>query len=348
MPGNSFGEFFRITTFGESHGAGIGVVIDGMPPGFAISEEAIWANLKKRAPGQSSVTTSRQEKDHPRILSGTLNGQTTGTPICILMENEDVRSADYDPAMFRPGHADYTYFKKYGIRDHRGGGRASGRETAARVAAGAVAKILLHHHGIAVFAHTISVGNVHATRFEQSAIEMNPIRCADPEAAMAMVRAIEKAASKRDSLGGIVEIIAEGVPPGLGDPVFNKLDALMAMALMSIPAVKGVEIGAGFKVAAMRGSENNDPLTTNGFLANNAGGILGGISNGEKIIARIAVKPTPSISLKQQTRRQSGEPAEIRISGRHDPCICPRIVPVAESMVAIVLADRWLAQNAIR
>lgn len=348
MPGNSFGEFFRVTTFGESHGAAIGVVIDGVPPGLVIDEREIWAELKRRAPGQSSVTTARQEADRPRLVAGVFEGRATGTPLCIMIDNADARSGDYDPSTIRPGHADYSYSKKYGIRDYRGGGRSSGRETAARVAAGAIARRFLRERGMTIVGHTVEIGGVRAASFDRSVIEQNPVRCADPSAAAAMVERIQAVAAERDSVGGIVEVIAENVPPGLGDPVFNKLDALIASALMSIPAVKGVEIGLGFRVAAMRGSEANDQMAEAGFLSNNSGGIAGGISTGQPIVARIAVKPTSSIGKPQRTIRETGEEVTIELRGRHDPCICPRIVAVAEAMLAIVLADRLLAQQAIR
>lgn len=348
MSASGFGEHFRITTFGESHGPLIGVVIEGVPPGFEIDEAYIWSELKRRAPGQSAVTTQRVESDRPRIVSGVFEGKATGAPVCILIDNEDTRSRDYDAHLMRPGHADITYQAKYGVRDYRGGGRSSGRETAARVAAGAIAKKILASRGTIVTGHTIQIAGIRAATFDRAVIETNPVRCADPAAARLMEAAISDAAAAKDSVGGIVEVIVEGAPAGLGDPTFAKLDALIAMALMSIPAVKGVEIGAGFRAATMRGSEHNDPITPSGFLSNNAGGVLGGISTGQPIVARIAVKPTSSIALAQQTVDIDRAPATIQMRGRHDPCICPRIVPVAESMMAIVLVDRLIAQESLR
>jgi len=348
MAGNVFGKSFQIMSFGESHGKAVGVVIDGVRPGLKISKAEIQQELDKRRPGQSKVTTPRKEADKVEILSGIFEGKTTGTPICLLVRNEGMDSSKYEEIkdLFRPGQADYTYLKKYGIRDYRGGGRASARETVGRAAAGAIAKKLLAEKGIEVIAHTLQVGNVKAEKFDGKAIGENSVKCADPEAAKRMEKEILEAKAKGNSVGGIVEIIATGVQAGLGEPVFGKLDAELAKALVSIGAVKGVEFGAGFKVAEMTGKENNDEMDSGGFKSNNAGGILGGISSGQDIVARIAVKPTPSISQKQQTVDVKGKDREISIRGMHDPCICPRIVPVAEAMVALVLADALILQKA--
>ncbi|MFH1586475.1 MAG: chorismate synthase [Candidatus Diapherotrites archaeon] len=345
MSGSSLGKMFKIVTFGESHGKAIGVVIDGVKAGLKISESDIQKELDRRRPGQSRVSTQRREKDKVEILSGIFKGKTLGTPICLLIRNRDVKSKDYEKLknIFRPGHAGYTYLKKFGIRDYRGGGRASGRETAARVAAGAVAKKILGKSKIKIIGHAIEIAGIKARKFNVKDIEKNPVRCADKKAAKKMEQKILSAQKRGDSVGGIVEIIAKGVPVGLGEPVFGKLDAELAGALMGIPAVKGVEIGAGFEAANMNGSQDNDQIRgikgKAKFLSNNAGGILGGISTGQDIIVRIAVKPTPSISLKQKTIDENGKNRKIRVLGRHDPCIVPRVVPVAEAMIALVLAD---------
>jgi len=347
MAGNVFGRVFRIMTWGESHGAAVGVVIDGCPPGIDISEEMIQVELDRRRPGQSDVTTPRDETDRVQILSGTFEGKSTGTPVSLMVRNRDQNSGQYDNLrdVFRPGHADYTFFKKYGIRDHRGGGRASGRETIGRVAAGAIARKILLNHGINVIAYARQIGDVHAETVDLDEIERNPVRCPDKEAAGRMKDNILTAKDKGDSLGGIVEIVASGCPAGFGDPVFDRLDAELARALMSIGTIKGVEIGAGFDVAARRGSENNDQITSDGFLTNNAGGILGGISTGQDIVVRIAVKPTSSILKEQRTVDTGNRDTTVRIEGRHDPCIVPRVVPVAESMVALVLTDFLLGRQ---
>ncbi len=327
---NTFGKNFRITTFGESHGTAVGVVIDGCPARMGLSEADIQPLLDRRRPGTSPLTSARKEKDRIAILSGTFEGLTTGAPIAMLVQNENQQSSDYDALrdLFRPGHADLSYFEKYGIRDHRGGGRSSGRETIGRVAAGAVAMKLLQAQGITV---TGSIREVHG---KTTLSEME--------------QEILAAKERGDSVGGIVECTVSGCPAGLGDPVFGKLDALIAGAMMGIGAVKGVEIGDGFAVARRFGSENNDPITAGGFASNHAGGILGGITSGQKIVVRIAVKPTPSITKVQKTRDIHGNEAEISISGRHDPCIVPRIVPVAEAMLALVLADCLLEQMKYR
>lgn len=323
---NTFGTNFCITTFGESHGAAVGVVIDGCPPGMALAERDIQPILDRRRPGTSPLVSARQEKDNIEILSGIFEGKTTGTPIAMLVRNEGAHPQDYEElrTLFRPGHADFTYQQKYGTRDHRGGGRSSGRETIGRVAAGAVAIKYLAGKGIAISGRIVSVHGKTAP----GEIE----------------REILAAKDAGDSVGGIAEIVATGCPAGLGDPVFGKLDARIAGAMMGIGAVKGVEIGDGFAVAGRFGSENNDPIRKDGFSSNHAGGILGGISSGQEIVVRIAVKPTPSIAKPQQTIDIHGNDAEIRIKGRHDPCIVPRIIPVAEAMLALVLADAVLEQ----
>lgn len=349
MSGSSFGEVFKITTFGESHGEAVGVIVDGVTPGVEIDEAYIQRQMDRRKPGQSSVTTPRKEYDRIRILSGIFEGVTTGTPMAIQLVNQDMRPAAYDDIrrLYRPGHADFTYDQKYGIRDYRGSGRASGRETAARVAGGAVARKLLERRGVSVVAYTKAIGGITCSTFDEAAIEANPVRACDPEAAGQMVRLIEELAAAGDSIGGIVECRIRGAAPGLGEPVFDKLDAELAKAMLSIGAVKGIEFGAGFDAAVMRGSEHNDGMNASGFTGNNAGGILGGISTGQDIIFRLAVKPTSSISLPQQTIDVDGEEREIRTIGRHDPCICPRIVPVVEAMACLVLEDMYKRQAAL-
>lgn len=350
MPGNTFGHSFRVTTWGESHGPAIGVVIDGCPSRLSLNVDFIQAALDKRRPGKGGAAeTTRKELDRVEILSGVFEGLTTGTPISLVIYNKDAKSSSYDALkdVLRPGHGDMTYLAKYGIRDHRGGGRASGRETAARVAAGAVAQLVLNTVGIEVIAHTVCLGGIWAKEMNEKVIENNRLFCADDKAAVQMEELITKVRSEGDSLGGIVEILAKNVPAGLGEPVFDKLDADLAKALMSIGAVKGVEIGAGFKVASLRGSENNDPIGPGGFLSNNAGGILAGISNGDVIVCRVAVKPIPSISLVQQTVNTAGEPVTVKIGGRHDVSAIPRIVPVCQAMVRLVLADHLLRQKVV-
>ncbi len=327
---NTFGRNFRITTFGESHGSAVGVVIDGCPANMELSEQDIQPMLDRRRPGTSPLTSARREPDRIKILSGIFLGKTTGAPIAMLVENEDMHSKDYDAFrdVFRPGHADFTYQEKYQIRDHRGGGRSSGRETIARVAAGAVAMKILKEKGIAIAGRILEVhGKTREREIESE---------------------ILAAKQAGDSVGGIAEITATGCPIGLGDPVFGKLDAAIAGAMMGIGAVKGVEIGDGFTAAKKFGSENNDPMTKDSFASNHAGGILGGISTGQDIVVRIAVKPTPSIAKTQKTRDIHGNEVEIAISGRHDPCIVPRIVPVAEAMLALVLADCLLPDATYR
>ncbi|AEH43999.1 chorismate synthase [Thermodesulfatator indicus DSM 15286] len=346
MPGNTLGQAFRITTFGESHGRALGVVIDGCPPGLELDEAYIQEELDKRRPGKALGETPRKEKDRVHLLSGVFEGRTTGTPIALLIYNEDARSSAYETIkdIFRPGHGDCTYFWKYGLRDWRGGGRSSGRETAARVAAGAVAKRLLETWNIEVHAYTVALGGVKASKRDLSFIYQNRLFCPDPEALSKMEERIKEIRAKGDSIGGVVEIVAQGVPAGLGEPVFDKLDADLAKALMSIGAVKGVEIGAGFAAAELLGSENNDEITPHGFKTNNAGGILAGISNGDEIICRVAVKPIPSISKEQETVDERLNPRKIKIGGRHDASAIPRIVPVCQAMVRLVLADHLLRQ----
>ncbi len=341
MSGNSFGSLFRITTFGESHGPGLGVVIDGIPSGLPLSEAEVQRELDRRKPGQSSVTTARKESDEVHFLSGTFEGKTTGTPLAMVLYNADQRSEAYEPikSLYRPGHADYTYHEKYGIRDWRGSGRASGRETASRVAAGAVAKKLLGMRNIEITAYTLRAAGVSCERRDLSVIEENPMRACDAEAAEKMATRIEESKEIGDSFGGVVECRVTGVPAGIGEPVFAKLDAELARAVVSLGAVKGIEFGAGFAAADMRGSEHNDSLGKRGHLSNHSGGIVGGISNGEELIFRAAIKPTSSISLPQETIDTDGAERTIVTEGRHDPCICPRIVPVVEAMTALVLTD---------
>jgi len=353
MSGNTFGKAFRLTTFGESHGPAVGAVVDGCPAGLELGENDIQQELEKRRPGQSAVSTKRAEPDHVEILSGVFEGKTTGAPIAMLIRNVDVDSSAYTDIkdLLRPGHADQGYFEKYGFRDYRGGGRSSGRETAGRVMGGAIAKKLLSLKGVHVYAHTTSIYDVRAGDVTLDDIiantYSNTVRTADLSVVKEMEEAILMAKRDGDSVGGTVEAVAVGVPPGLGEPVFGKLDADLAGALMGIGAVKGVEIGLGFKASSLRGGEMNDEFhMENGeikAITNNAGGILGGISNGMPIVCRIAVKPTPSISRPQRTVNvKTMEDAVIEITGRHDPSIVPRVVPVIEAMVSLVLADHML------
>ena len=350
MPGNTFGRLFRITTWGESHGRGIGVVIDGCPPKIPLDENVVQSMLNRRKPGKSPASTTRGEPDQAVIMSGVFENMTTGTPIMIMVENKDADSEAYEPyaELYRPGHGDITYMAKYGIRDWRGGGRASGRETVARVAAGAVAKALLAKENIQVFAYTIELGGIRAKKRDLNAVDKNMFYCPDMEAAKRMEERVLSVKNMGDSIGGIVEILAKQVPPGLGDPVFDKIDADLAKALMSIGAVKGVEIGSGFEAAAKLGSENNDYITPKGFSSNNAGGILAGITNGDDIVIRVVVKPISSILIEQKTIDTSGKPATISTKGRHDISAIPRINVVCEAMVSLVLADHQLRQRAIQ
>jgi len=349
MAASTFGERFKITTFGESHGMAVGVIIDGVTPNVEITEQDIQVQMDRRKPGQSSVTTPRKEYDIIQIMSGVFEGKTTGAPLCIMLNNTDMRPSAYDAnrLLFRPGHADFTYVQKYGHRDHRGSGRASGRETAGRVAAGAVARKLLERRGVSIVAYTKEAGGIACETFDESVIEKNPMRASDPVAAAKMVARVEALAEKGDSCGGIVECIIRGVDPGIGEPTFDKLDAEFAKAMLSIGAVKGIEFGAGFAAASMQGSEHNDAMDQNGFLTNNAGGIVGGISTGQDIVFRVAVKPTSSISLPQKTVDESGAEHTIETIGRHDPCICPRVVPVIEAMACLVLEDHYKRQGAL-
>jgi len=358
MAGNSFGQLFRVTTAGESHGPGTVAIVDGVPPGLALSEEDLIPDLRRRRPGQSKVTTNRQEDDVPEILSGVFEGRTTGMPIAILIRNRDQRSRDYDEIRdkYRPGHADVTFDAKYGFRDYRGGGRSSARETAVRVAAGAIAKKLLGElHDVRVVGYVKQIGDVVAAvpvpeALTLDQVESNIVRCPDAEAAEAMIELIEKVRREGDSIGGIAEIVATRVPPGWGEPVFDKLKADLGKAMLSLPAVMGVEYGAGFAVATMRGSAANDVFVREGerigTRTNRHGGILGGISSGMPIVLRCAVKPTSSLPKEQETVTRDGEPTTIRTKGRHDPCLLPRFVPMAEAMTAITLADHALRQRA--
>lgn len=354
MAGNVFGELFKVTTFGESHGPGIGLIIDGVPPGLTLSEEDIQPDLDRRKPGQSKITTQRKEADQVEILSGVFEGRTTGTALAMLIRNQDQRSKDYSNIkdLYRPGHADYTYQMKYGLRDYRGGGRSSGRETACRVAAGAVAKKILKEYGVNIVAYTKSVADIVGEKVDPSFIEENIVRAADPKKAAAMIKIIEQARKDGDSLGGIVEAVVTGCPIGLGDPPFGKLNAKLAQALFSIATIKGLEFGAGFAATTKRGSENNDPFIRKNDMittaTNHAGGMLGGISNGEEIVLRVAVKPPSSIVKKQKTVNKDGKKKEMQVKGRHDPCLCPRVVPVVESMIALTLIDCLMLQKSIQ
>jgi chorismate synthase len=354
MAGNSFGTQFRFTTWGESHGPAIGVVVDGVPPRIALAEPDIQYFLDRRRPGQSRYTTQRQEPDQVKILSGTFDGQTTGTPISLSIDNLDQRSKDYSNIAdrFRPGHADYTYWKKYGIRDYRGGGRASARETASRVAAGAVARQVLGP-GIAIRGALVQIGPhaIDRGKWDWGAVEQNPFWCPDPAAASRWAEYLDGVRKSGSSAGAVIEIVASGVPAGLGEPVYDKLDGDLARAMMTINAVKGVEIGAGFAAAALSGETNGDEMRIKDgevvFLSNNAGGILGGISTGQDIVVRFVVKPTSSILKPMRTVDADGNEVEIETHGRHDPCVGIRAVPVGEAMMAVVLADHLLRYRAI-
>lgn len=362
MAGSSFGTLFRVTTAGESHGPGYVVIVDGVPAGLALDLGLLRAELRRRRPGQSRLVTQRREEDEPEVLAGVFEGRTTGAPIAILVRNRDARSADYDELadVWRPGHADATFDLKYGLRDHRGGGRSSARETVARVAAGAVAKQLLATFGCRVVGWVRQVGEVVADVPDPAAVTAaqvetlpdgapNLVRCPDPAAAAAMTGLIERVRREQDSIGGIAELVATGVPPGLGEPVFDKLKADLGKALLSIPAVLGVEVGVGFGCAVLRGSQCNDawvaadpPRTA----TNRHGGVLGGISSGMPLVVRVAVKPPSSIAREQTTVRREGTPTTVRVKGRHDPCLLPRFVPVGEAMMALVVADHWLRARA--
>ena len=353
MSHNSFGHLFRFTTFGESHGPALGCVVDGCPPGLSLTEADIQVHLDKRRPGQSKYTTQRQEPDQVKILSGVFDGVTTGTPIGLLIENVDQRSKDYSEISekFRPGHADYTYWKKYGIRDYRGGGRSSARETAMRVAAGAVARKILGP-GITIKAGLVVMGEkqIDRARLDWDEVNNNPFFCPDAQAAEEFATYLEGIRKAGSSVGGVIEVVASGVPAGLGAPIYGKLDQDLASAMMSINAVKGVEIGNGFEAARITGEENADEIRAKGndveFLSNNAGGILGGISSGQDVVCRFAVKPTSSILTPRRTVTKSGEDTEISTKGRHDPCVGIRAVPIGEAMMACVLADHLLRHRA--
>jgi len=347
MSGDTFGRIFRLTTFGESHGPGLGGVVEGCPPGIELSEEIIQRDLDLRRPGQGIAATKRKEGDKVKLLSGVFEGKTTGTAIGFYIANEDMRSKDYGSLkdIYRPGHADFTYARKYGIRDYRGGGRASGRETVSRVVGGAIARTFLKTLGIEIFSYTLELGGIRAQREDIRGSKSRPFFAPETEVISLWEQRIKEVRKAGDTLGGIVEIVVENVPAGLGEPVFDKLDARLAYALMGVGAVKGVEIGSGFEAARLLGSENNDPLSKEGFLSNQAGGILGGISSGQPLVLRAAVKPIPSIAKPQKTINQQGEEVEIRIGGRHDISAIPRIVPVLEAMVLLVLADFVLLQQ---
>ncbi|MBW7469991.1 chorismate synthase [Marinobacter sp. M216] len=352
MSGNTFGKLFTVTTFGESHGAALGCIIDGCPPGLELSEADMQRDLDRRKPGTSRHTTQRREADEVRILSGVFEGKTTGTPIGLLIENTDQRSKDYSKIaeQFRPAHADYTYMHKYGVRDYRGGGRSSARETAMRVAAGAVARKFLEQRlGIVIRGYLSQLGPIKVEKLDWAQVHQNPFFCPDADKVAEMESYMDALRKEGDSIGARINVVAEGVPPGFGEPVFDRLDADLAHALMSINAVKGVEIGAGFDSVEQKGTEHRDEMTPEGFLSNNAGGVLGGISSGQPILASIALKPTSSLRLPGRGIDVHGNPAEIITTGRHDPCVGIRATPIAEAMMAIVLMDHYLrhrGQNA--
>jgi len=344
MAGNSFGQAFRITTFGESHGPCVGVVIDGCPSRIGLSPEDFVADMARRRPGIRSFDSPRSEPDRVEILSGVFEGMTTGAPIALLIQNQDAQSKPYEIRrhLYRPGHADFTYHKKYGHFDYRGGGRASARETAARVAAGVVAKKVLEPAGVTFLAYTLELAGVIAKRIDPKVINTNPLLCPDPDALEQMTKALAGSSKEGDSVGGVIEVRISCCPAGLGEPVFDKLDADLAKAVMSVGAVKGVEIGSGFEAARLKGSQNNDPITPEGFRTNHSGGILGGISNGDEIVLRATIKPIPSIRHEQETTDRDGRPSTLRLSGRFDASAIPRVVPVLEGMAALVLADHYL------
>lgn len=351
MSGNTFGKLFTVTTFGESHGPALGAIVDGCPPGVAISEDVLQQELDRRRPGTSRHTTQRREPDQVRILSGVFEGMTTGTPIGLMIENTDQRSKDYSAIkeQFRPAHADYSYHHKYGRRDYRGGGRSSARETAMRVAAGAIAKQYLTSLGIQVRGYMSQLGPITLELRDWSAVHNNPFFCPDPERLPELEAYMDQLRRDQDSVGARITVVAEGLPPGLGEPVFDRLDAELAHGLMSINAVKGVEIGDGFDVVTQRGSEHRDEMSPEGFLSNHAGGVLGGISSGQPLIAHLALKPTSSITTPGRSIDVHGQPIEIITKGRHDPCVGIRATPIAEAMMALTLMDHLLrhrGQNA--
>ena len=352
MSGNSFGKLFTVTSFGESHGPALGCIIDGCPPGLELSEADMQRDLDRRKPGTSRHTTQRREADEVRILSGVFEGKTTGTPIGLLIENTDQRSKDYSKIseQFRPAHADYTYMHKYGVRDYRGGGRSSARETAMRVAAGAVARKFLEQRlGIRIRGYLSQLGPIKAEKLDWDQVHQNPFFCPDADKVPEMEAYMDALRKEGDSIGARINVVADGVPPGLGEPIFDRPDADLAHALMSINAVKGVEIGAGFDCIDQKGTEHRDEMTPEGFLSNNAGGVLGGISSGQPIVASIALKPTSSLRLSGRSIDVNGDPCEVITTGRHDPCVGIRATPIAEAMMAIVLMDHYLrhrGQNA--
>ena len=350
MAGNSFGRLYCVTSFGESHGPALGCIVDGCPPQLELAESDIQRDLDRRRPGQSRYTTQRRESDTVEILSGVFEGKTTGAPIALLIRNEDQRSRDYDKikAQFRPGHADYTYLKKYGLRDYRGSGRASARETATRVAAGAIArKYLLENAGIRIRGCLSQIGTIRTDEYQWDVVDSNPFFFPDPKKVGAIEALINSLRKAGDSIGARVDVIADNVPAGLGEPVFDRLDADIARAMVSINAVKGVEIGAGFDCITQRGSQHRDEITPLGFLGNNAGGVLGGISSGQQLKVSVALKPTSSIQIPGRTVNLAGEPEEVVTTGRHDPCVGIRAVPIAEAMLALVLIDHLLRQRSI-
>ncbi|MGM0943807.1 MAG: chorismate synthase [Bacteroidota bacterium] len=350
--GNTFGKLFRITTFGESHGVALGVTIEGCPAGLTIDENFIKTEMQRRKPGQSKITTQRKEEDEIEILSGVFEGKSTGTPIGIIIRNADQKSKDYSHIAdkFRPSHADYTYFEKYGIRDYRGGGRSSARETAARVAAGAIAKMLLAQKGIKITAYVSQVGELSLNKnyrdLDFSEIENNIVRCPDPQAADQMIQLIDSVRKDRDTIGGVVSCVIENTPVGLGEPVFDRLHAELGKAMLSINAVKGFEFGSGFEGVKMRGSQHNDAIVKDGdqikTKTNHSGGIQGGISNGEDIYFRVAFKPVATIMQDQESINEAGDSVTVSGKGRHDPCVVPRAVPIVEAMAALVIADYLL------
>ncbi|BBL58222.1 chorismate synthase [Methylomonas koyamae] len=349
MSGNTIGKLFTVTTFGESHGPALGAIVDGCPPGLELCEADLQIDLDRRKPGTSRHTTQRREADEVKILSGVFEGKTTGTPIGLLIENTDQRSKDYGKIAesFRPGHADYTYHHKYGIRDYRGGGRSSARETAMRVAAGAIAKKYLYQqHGIQVRGYLSQLGPIKIEQFDWNEIPNNPFFCPDAGKVAEMEKYMDALRKEGESIGAKIEVVAGNVPPGLGEPIFDRLDAELAYALMSINAVKGVEIGDGFDCIASKGTQFRDEITPEGFLSNHAGGILGGISTGQDIVARIALKPTSSLRLPGRSINTKGEAIEVVTEGRHDPCVGIRATPIAEAMVALVLMDHLLRHRA--
>ena len=348
MAGNSFGQLFTVTTFGESHGIALGAIVDGCPPGLELAEEDIQPDLDRRKPGQSKYTTQRKEGDRVRILSGVFEGRTTGTPIGLLVENEDQKSKDYGAIkdIFRPAHADYTYQNKYGIRDYRGGGRSSARETTMRVAAGAIAKkYLKEQNGISIQGYLSAIGHIRPEPIDLNIVNENAFFCPDSSKLDEIAKLIDNMRRQGDSIGAEVSVLAKGVPIGLGEPVFSRLDADLASALMGINAVKGVEVGDGMAVSAQRGTEHRDEMTPNGFTSNHAGGILGGISSGQDIVLKMALKPTSSLTTPGQSIDIHGNPVEVITKGRHDPCVGIRATPIGEAMVALVLMDHLLRHH---